>query len=190
MRTIQETQESVVAETIATPEINAESYLKAHVYIVQRPPAIPQRNATLLSANKWVALPVGWQWCTVHKKGIHYEHKCRRHGPHFPPVPKIAPTAAACIPCPDQLTDRVLTMLGISDQQPQPLQQQHSSQRKRNPIKITPPSHRLQNFRTARDVSTNVATQGPQVNNILASILQMDSSQREVLSEGLSKAGF
>ena len=139
-----------------------------------------------------MGLPSGWQWCTVHKKGTHYEHKCRRHAPNFPPVPKITTTAAVCTPpCQDQLTNRVLTMLGISTQQPQPLQQQQQSQLpKWNPIVITPPVQPSQNFRPARDTSANIATQGPQVTKILASILSMDETQRQALSSGLADAGF
>ena len=145
-----------------------------------------------VTIREQLGLPNGWQWCTVHKKGTHYEHKCRRHAPNFPPVPKITSAARACTPCEDQqqLTQRVLTMLGIPSQQPQPLPQQQPSS-KRNPIRVTPPPHRQQNFRPARNTSTNVATQeGPQVEDILSSILAMDESQRELLTAGLSKAGF
>ena len=135
-----------------------------------------------------MGLPSGWQWCTAHKKGTHYDHLCRRHSPNFPPVPKINPIAAVCTPVRDQLPERVLTMLGISAQTPQPLQQQQ--QNKRRSITITRPNDNPQNFQTARNISTNVAVQGPQVANILESILKMDSTQRDALSAGLSKAGF
>ena len=147
-----------------------------------------------VTIREQMGLPGGWQWCTVHKKGTHYDHKCRRHAPNFPPVPKIIPTAAAaaCTPCQDQLTNRVLTMLGIPTHQPQPLQQQQQQHfpKKRKSIVITPSEKSQQNFRTARNVPTNVATQGPQVTNILASILAMDENQRQALTAGLTDAGF
>ena len=92
------------------------------------------------------------------------------------------------MPCKDQLSDRVLTMLGMATQLPQSLQQQQ--QTKRQPIAITRPNDKSQNFQLARNISTNVATQGPQVTNILESILQMDTKQRDALSAGLAKAGF
>ena len=95
-----------------------------------------------VTTRKKMGLPVGWKWCTVHKKGTHYDHKCRRHYPNFPPAPTTTSTAAACTPCPDQLKQRVLTMLGISTQAPQPLQQY--TQTKRKPIQITPPVNRQQ----------------------------------------------
>ena len=141
-----------------------------------------------MTIRKQMGLPSGWQWCTAHKKGTHYDHLCRRHAPNFPPVPKINPIAAVCTPVQDQLPERVLTMLGISAQTPQPLQQQQ--QNKRQSITITRPNDNPQNFQTARNISTNVAVQGPQVANILESILKMDSTQRDALSAGLSKAGF
>ena len=141
-----------------------------------------------MTIREQMGLPSGWQWCTVHKKGTHYDHRCRRHSPNFPPVPKITPTAAVCMPCKDQLSDRVLTMLGMATQLPQSLQQQQ--QTKRQPIAITRPNDKSQNFQLARNISTNVATQGPQVTNILESILQMDTKQRDALSAGLAKAGF
>ena len=80
-------------------------------------------------------------------------------------------------------------MLGLSNSSPQIQQQQQQS--RRTGIVITRPTdNNTQNFRTARNVETNVAVQGPQVEDILSSILKMDEAQREVLSEGLSKAGF
>ena len=142
-----------------------------------------------VTVRKHMGLPTGWKWCTVHKKGTHYDHKCRRHSPNFPPAPTATSTAAACTPRSDQLANRVLTMLGIPNQMPKPLQQQ--AQSKRKPIAITPPQHRSQqNFQTACNVSTNVVTQGPQVTQILASILAMDDSQRQSLTAGLADAGF
>ena len=142
-----------------------------------------------VTVRKNMGLPTGWKWCTVHKKGTHYDHKCRRHSPNFPPPPTATSTAAACTPCSDQLTNRVLTMLGVSTQMPKPLQQQ--AQSKRKSIVITPPQHRSQqNFQTACNASTNVATQGPQVTQILASILAMDENQRQALTAGLTDAGF
>ena len=141
-----------------------------------------------MTIREQMGLPNGWQWCLVHKKGIHYEHKCRRHAPDFPPVPRIT-KAAFCTPCPDQdLKQRVLTMLGISTQEQQPLQQQQPMGR--NPIRITPASNNSQNFRTARNVSANVATKGPQVDQVLSSIMQMNETQRQSLLEGLTNAGF
>ena len=108
--------------------------------------------------------------------------------PNFPPVPKITTAAAVCTPCQDQeqLTTKVLTMLGIPTKTPQPLPQQ----RTRNPIKITPPPHRQQNFQTAHNVPTNIAASGPPVAEILSSIMAMDANQRQALSEGLTNAGF
>ena len=145
-------------------------------------------NECYITIREQKGLPNGWQWCLVHAKGTHYDHKCLRHSPNFPPVPKIIRGAAACIPCQDQdqFTKRVLTMLGIPTKTPQPLPQQ----RRKNPIKITPPPHRQQNFQTAHNVSTNIAVPGPPVADILSTIMAMDANQRQVLSEGLINAGF
>ena len=107
-----------------------------------------------MTIRKQMGLPSGWQWCTVHKKGTHYDHLCRRHSPNVPPVPKINPTAPVCTPVRDQLPERVLTMLGISTQTPQPLQQQQ--QNKRQSITITRPNDNPQNFQTAHNISINV----------------------------------
>ena len=39
-------------------------------------------------------LPPGFKWCTVHEKGIHYDHECKRHAPNYPPVPTSSTPAA------------------------------------------------------------------------------------------------
>ena len=138
-----------------------------------------------------MGLPNGYQWCTLHKKGTHYDHKCRRHAPNFPPEPRTI-SAAAATHCPtgqDQnLASRVASMLGIQLQDTSELQP--LPQNKRTSIVITPSTKRPPNFRTARDVPTNVATQGPPVTNILNSIMQLNDQQQTNLSAVLTQAGF
>ena len=117
-----------------------------------------------------MGLPPGWQWCTVHKEGIHYEHLCKRHAPNYPPVPKI--TAAAAEATAVKLKDKLLAMIAASET---------------NKIRITQPE-RSQNFRTASDVTTNVAINGPPVENILSAIVALSPEERSELQTQLINA--
>ena len=144
-----------------------------------------------VTIRKQMGLPNGWQWCTRHEKGTHYEHLCRRHHPNYPTPPKIIP-AAVCTPClrPQDLTNRVLSMIGAPQQtSPQPQPQQHKSVKKTG-IVITPSDAKSQNFRQACDVSTNVATNGPPVNNMVSSIMALSEQDRGALAQLLADAGF
>lgn len=128
--------------------------------------------------RKRKGLPAGYQWCTMHKKGIHYEHLCKRHAPNYPPVP-MAPTqvtgaaATASQLTPEQLKDRLLAMIaspskGISIQRPA------------NP----------QNFQPARSVNANAAVNGPPVDQIVQSIINMSPELRDELQNKLASAGL
>ena len=124
-----------------------------------------------MTTRKKMGLPKGWQWCLYHKKGTHYEHKCKRHAPNFPP----APTAKACLACPEQpgrssstlhnqnagrLVQRIMGM--VASHLPPQLPQKSGSS-----VRITPPEGRTLNFQTVHGIPTNVARNGPPVSQIV-----------------------
>ena len=131
-------------------------------------------------AREKKGLPKGFEWCSVHKKGVHYEHLCRRHAPNYPPVPQscpVVPGAAATSPSsltPQQLKDQLLTMLAKTTSKG---------------ITITRPVD-TQNFQQARDTPTNVATSGPPVDQIAASIIEMTPEMRQQLQQKLADEGL
>ena len=147
--------------------------------------------------RKRMGLPNGYQWCTRHKFGCHYDHLCKRHAPNYPPAPKIvAAVAKPKVDTPAEIRDRLANMFGI---------QQSPSSHAANvadasvppaspdvpqAIKITPPSTNKQNFQTARVVSTNSASTGPPVDSIFQKILAMSETDRQTLVQQLSSAGF
>ena len=131
-------------------------------------------------------LPPGFQWCLLHTKGIHYEHQCKRHAPNYPPVPTppISGAIAACQqPTPEQLRDQLLTMLSKAV----PLG--HT-----NGITVTNADGTTHtpnaDFRKARDVPTNAATNGPQVDQILSNIIGLNPNLRAELQNKLAEAGL
>ena len=122
-------------------------------------------------------LPPGWKWCTAHKHSLHYDHACFRHAPNYPPVPKIVAQPAKA------LHGRVLKMLGLEDNLPEPVSQPK--------IVITPAVQQPSQLPpTAHRVPTNSASHGPPVNNIFGKIMTMSKPDRMLLAARLQKAGF
>lgn len=144
--------------------------------------------------RKRMGLPNGWQWCTKHKYGCHYEHLCKRHAPNFPPAPKVLPSAAAApaqvapvTPTNEQIRDSVVKLLGLSSavvpyQQPSP------------PPAAAAPRVRIdkadQNFQTARSVPTHAATTGPPVDMILQQIVNLSPNDRLALIDRIQSVGL
>ena len=129
-------------------------------------------------------LPPGFQWCTVHDKGIHYEHKCNRHAPHFPPVPK-PPSAAANNANVVSSTD-ILQMLGLRDVETSSQIRIEKPNKSAKTVTITPASPP----RSALRVPTNSATSGPPVTDILQRIMNLSKPDRTLLATRLEKAGW
>ena len=135
-----------------------------------------------------MGLPSRWKWCTVHKRGTHYDHTCRRHAPNYPDPPSQTSAALATNgkkPKPGELADRIVNLLGLNANVTS--NKQHTA----NPtITITPAAGRTVDFRQARNIPTNVAKNGPPVKNILAQILSMTQEDRNELTNQLADAGF
>ena len=136
-------------------------------------------------------LPPGWQWCTVHKNALHYDHACFRHEPNYPSPPKIKITRRDDT---NALHSRVLKMLGMSASTadttvPQPDRKVNitlpddGAQPTMTPTPTPPP-------RTAPRIPTNSAEHGPPVNQVLDKIMEMSKPDRMLLASRLSKAGF
>ena len=132
-----------------------------------------------ITVRKKKGLPAGFQWCLIHKTGIHYDHLCRRHAPNYPPVPGTCPTipgatAATNNLTPEQLKDQLLAMF---------------SDTKTNGITITKGKNH-QSFQPARNISTNVATNGPPVNQIATMILNLEPNMCDELQQTLAQSGL
>ena len=130
-------------------------------------------------------LPKFFQWCTIHKRGVHYEHLCRRHAPNYPPVPgSFCPTVKGASAKTsllsaeqEQKVDKLLAMFASNSNQTT------------NGIVIKRPENQ-QNFRTACNVPTNVANEGPQVDQIAQNILDLSPELRDELQTKLASAGL
>ena len=122
-------------------------------------------------------LPKGFQWCLFHDKGVHYEHLCKRHAPNFPPVPTSCPIVGAAATTttitPEQLKDQLLALLAKT---------------KTNGITVTRDNQ--QSFRTARNIPTNVATNGPPVDQIAQMIINLEPNLRDLLQQKLAQEGL
>ena len=79
---------------------------------------------------------------------------------------------------PEQLKDNLLAMLS------QAVPTGHS-----NGITITRPNEQ-QDFQMTRNIPTNAAQHGSQVDQLVNNIINLDSNRREELSAKLAKAGF
>ena len=116
----------------------------------------------------------------MHKKGVHYEHLCKRHAPNFSPVPQACPPVPGAVAAPrsaltpQQLKDEFLTMLAAASSKG---------------ITITRPDDK-QNFQSARDIPTNAATSGPPVDQIAASIIELTPEARQQLQQKLADEGL
>ena len=128
-------------------------------------------------------LPPGFKWCLAHPKGIHYDHKCKRHAPNYPPVP-TPPVSGALASFQDisaeQFKDRFLAMLSTA----KPVA--HT-----NGIHITKPDgSTMTDFQKTRDVLTNAALNGSPVDYIVNNIISLNSELRAQLQTKLADAGL
>ena len=134
--------------------------------------------------RKKMGLPNGWKWCTKHRFGTHYDHMCRRHAPNYPSAPKIISAVAHASPTDStDLVGRLSELIASQNQTSvMPAAQQQRG------IHVTPA--KSADFPKARDTSANVANDGPSVNNIMQTILNMNKLDRQLLTNRLAKAGI
>ena len=149
--------------------------------------------------RKQMGLPNGWQWCTKHKYGCHYEHRCKRHAPNFPPAPPIiAPTKVApaqlatASPTPEQIRDSVIKLLGLNaaitaQNQPTPQPTSPAAAATVPKIKI---DRTGQNFQSARSAPTHAAVTGPPVDIILQQIVKLSDEDRLALIGRIQSVGL
>ena len=151
--------------------------------------------------RKEMGLPNGWQWCTFHTKGCHYEHLCKRHAPNFPPVPSTIGANAALCPTtenqeiPKHLRDQIAAMIANASMSAKLLpsvsasssnqQQQNSTDSTKAMSAMT---HGKSNFRSAHGIPTNAAQNGPPVTSIFDKILKLSKQDRNLLAIRLSSA--
>ena len=148
--------------------------------------------------RKQMGLPNGWQWCSAHTKGCHYEHLCNRHAPNFPPVPPvIGANAALCPPAVEnqeiskQLQDKINAMIANANnvaRRPPAASSSSLQQKTANSNKIVTTNDDKSNFRPAHGIPTNAAQNGPPVTSIFDRIMKLNKQDRNLLAIRLSSA--